>query len=147
MGLNWLWLERKLERRIQKQMTLGEVLCFVWILLSTAKGRVVFSPLASSQPPSGSSQHPDAHGILSLFLLLARARTKGRIHYLFLCLDSSLGRASSLNPKTSFRRQAVTVFIPRERKRIRGMTKDCDKGSFPTLGFNGEPQARVRFFL
>ena len=50
MGLNWLWLERKLERRIQKQMTLGEVLCFVWILLSTAKGRVVFSPLASSQP-------------------------------------------------------------------------------------------------
>ena len=58
MGLNWLWLERKLERRIQKQMTLGEVLCFVWILLSTAKGRVVFSPLASS--PNG--------------LLVARAR-------------------------------------------------------------------------
>ena len=49
MGLNWLWLERKLERRIQKQMTLGEVLCFVWILLSTAKGRVVFSPLASAR--------------------------------------------------------------------------------------------------
>ena len=30
-------------------MTLGEVLCFVWILLSTAKGRVVFSPLASAR--------------------------------------------------------------------------------------------------